>query len=454
MATADLNNVNSLLRQIEQVQQGAQSGSCSSNKGMQTYNDIAWFANSVVALGEGATPEQKASFFSQLCNKAFSMLDSLTNNEAQKARKEVQEETKKAQQLDQKSQELQAELEGDLSDIQSNINSQTAIIDDAQGLLKESQEKLQEKQKEIEQKVQEIEKEKEKLNDPKLSIDEKLQILANIQGYVTEVADKGLEIQTITEDVNSLASAVKNTVEDVEKSTERLAKTEEAGIQELANKANEAATQVTEVGKTSTKGATNQAQEKVLDQAADKASTNAVTGSSIAIKLRKSASDQGQAADSRLGSIANNLSTLAQGIGKMNNASQILSTFQNAIGGALDSYAGSFEKFETAIQPTIEGLGSFAENFTPGLEELNGCVEEDIETLNSAKEGSDNSQPQSVEPSKETSKSTGKSSSTTPATPASSGTSTVEDKEDTSENNNEVDLKTPEFEMKKLTFGV
>ena len=117
MATADLNNVDSLLRQIEQVQQGASTGSSSSNKGMQTYNDIAWFANSVVALGEGATPEQKASFFSQLCNKAFSMLDSLTNNEAQKARKEVQEETKKAQQLDQKSQELQAELEGDLSDI-------------------------------------------------------------------------------------------------------------------------------------------------------------------------------------------------------------------------------------------------------------------------------------------------------------------------------------------------
>ena len=133
----------------------------------------------------------------------------------------------------------------------------------------------------------------------------------------------------------------------------------------------------------------------------------------------------------------------------MNNAAQILATFQNAIGGDLQNYATTFENFEGLIQPTIESLGSFTEDFVPALNDLNGCVEDDIETLNSSKVVSTT---QSL-PENGT-QNVSKPEEENPTTDKAPVISNVSDKKDSSQNDNKMTLKTPEFEMKPLKFGL
>lgn len=383
MTTFDVSQLNRLFNDIDAVS-GGNIGSRPIGNSPVSYNDVAWFANAIAtASTEEATPEQKANAIKGMAEKAINVfekiMEKIGNNEKNVAKKEVSKENKASQELVEKSKKLEAKLDGSLGDIQANIEDQTAIVTEAQEILAKTQESIKEKQKEIEAIIAEIEKKQQELAAAETP-EEKAAILGEIQGYAGDIAEISITIEDEAETIANLTEAVDDTVADIEASTQKLAETEQAGIQELGEQAAEAGKLGTDVTKTATTGGVNQAEEKALEAAAEAASSNAATGASIAPKLYMAANDKGQAASTRLQSIAGNISKLAQGIGGLSNATQVLAGFQNTIGGALNSYSELFGQWDTQLQPAITGLGTF-DLLSAGLEELNTAVETDLSNL-------------------------------------------------------------------------
>lgn len=378
--TAELNN---LFAQINQASGNSLSGTVV-GQGMQTYNDVAWFANAIAtASTEDATPEQKANAIRGMAEKAINIfekiMEKIGNNEKNVAKKEVSKENKASQELVEKSRKLEAKLDGSLSDIQANIEDQTAIVTEAQEILAKTQESIKEKQEEIEAIIAEIEKKQQELAAAETP-EEKAAILGEIQGYAGDIAEISITIEDEAETIANLTEAVDDTVVDIEASTQKLAETEQAGIQELGEQAAEAGKLGTDITKTATTGGVNQVEEKALQASAEAASSNVVSGASIAPKLYMAANDKGQAASTRLQSIAGNVSKLAQGIGGLSNATQVLAGFQNTVGGALNSYSELFGQWDAQLQPAITSLGTF-DLLSAGLDELNTAVETDLSNL-------------------------------------------------------------------------
>lgn len=378
-ALSNVSELNNLFAKLNQVS-GNGSGSSDFSKGFQSYNDIAWFANAITtASTEEATPEQKASAIQGMVQKALNIFEKIMGNEAQSAKKETNKETKATQALLEKSKNLEAELNGSLTEIQTNIESQTEIITEAQKLLIETQEAIKEKQEQIEVIVKQIEAKQQELASAETP-EEKAAILAEIQGFAVSIAEIGATIEVDAENIANLTQAVDDTVVDIEESTQKLAETEQTGIQELGQQAAEAAQLSGEVAETGTKGATNKVTGEAAEKAAEAASTNIFSGASIAPKLYMTANDQKQASSTRLASIAGNINKLAQGIGGLSNATDVLAGFQHSIGGALSNYAELFGQWDAQLQPAIVSLGSF-DLLAQGLDELNTAVDTDLDNL-------------------------------------------------------------------------
>lgn len=434
MAPFNVSELNKLYAQINQVSGNSLSGT-SFGQGMQSYNDIAWFSNAIGTVGEdNASPEQKASAIQAMVEKALSIFEKFANKEAQAASKEVLKETKASQELVTRSENLKINLEGSLSDIQTDIESQSGIITEAQESLIEVQESIEKKQQEIEDIVKEIEAKQKELANAKTP-EEKASILTVIQCYAAEISNIGLSIEADATNLQNLQEAVDNTVTEIEASTQNLANTEQNGLQKLAEQANSVGNLGIEVTETGTKGTTNKATAVAAGRAADAASTNVFTGSSIATKLRMTENDQNQASSKRLGSIAGNLNKLAQGIGGLSNATQVIATFQNTIGGALDNYIGLIGQWDTALEPVITSIGSFT-GIAEGVEELNTSVDTDLKNLASEVGGEDLQDTNS-----ENSDNNNNANNT--------------DSEESENISTSVELETPKFDVQKLrSFGI
>ena len=376
MSTFNVTELNNLFNQINQVS----DGSLNSTKLGKGYNDIAWFANAITtASSEETTPEQKASAIQGMIQKVLNIFEKIINNEAKAAKKETKEETKKSQELVEKSKNLETKLNSSLTDIQDNIEKQAEIITETQNSLEETKESIEEKQAQVDEFVKQIEEQKNKLASAKTP-EEKAEILAKIQGFTNNIAGIGVTIEVDAETIRTLTTAIESTVINVEDLTQKLSETKQTGIQELGEQAYEAAKLSTDVAETGTKGTTNEVTAIAIEQAATAANSNFLTGTSIAPKLYQTANDQRQASSTRLTSIAQNVNNIAQGIGGLSNATQVLAGFQHSIGSALNNYSELYGQWDAQLQPAIVSLGSFS-TLANATEELNTAVETDLGNL-------------------------------------------------------------------------
>lgn len=379
MTAFDVSQLNNLYAQINQVS-GNTLGSSSFGQGMASYNDIAWFGNAISNLGsEDASAEQKAATVNQLVQKAVSLFDKLMNKEAKVAQEEVKQQTKKTEDLLKKSQNLNMKLDGELSDISSSIEDQTAIVTEATETIAETQKSLEEKQEQIQEVVKKIEAEQAKLASEK-DPQKQAEILATIQGLASEIATIGVSISEENEQLQNLTTAVEDSTKDIENATEKMSVVEQDGIAQVQQLTQEEVQTVSEVTKTSVTGATNEATGAAAEAAAEAASSNIFSGTSVAPKLYRLAQDQNSAGATRLSSIAGNINRISQGIGSLTNNTQIIASFQTSIGSAIDNYATQFGSWNTAAEPVITSLGSFA-GIAEGVEELNESVETDLGSI-------------------------------------------------------------------------
>ena len=359
MSGNNISELNNLFAQINQVS-GGQIGSQTFANGSMSFNDVAWFSNAVQGL----------------VKKALSLFEKFANQEAKAAQKEVNNQTKKANDIQKKSEEVGVKLEGNFTDIASSIEEQSSIVANAVEQIQETQKSLEEKQKQIEELVKQIE-EKQKSLEGKTP-EEQAVILGEIQGLASQISDIGITIQE-DETLQNLTAAVENTSKSIDEATEQMTVVEQDGIGQIQQLGQQAAEVTTEVTQTGVTGGTNKATGIAAEKAANAASSNVFTGTSVAPKLYQLAQDQSAAGNTRISSIAGNINRIAQGIGGLNNATQIIGNFQNTIGAAVDNYATAYGSWNTAVEPVITSIGSFT-TIAEGVEELNEAVETDLKS--------------------------------------------------------------------------
>lgn len=372
----ELNNLFSTLGKLNVASFGS-----SSNGSLTTsdyINSVFTAGGSVAALAQAETSEQKAQIVDQLVKQALSIFTKLVANEAQKAKSEVKKQDTKTSKLVEESREVGVKLEGDFKEVADSVEAQNKIVADATKLIEKTQKSIEKKQEEIAKIVDKIEEERSKLEGK--TPEQKAEILATIQGLAGEIASIGATIEVDNEQLQSLTEVVSDATSNIETATEKMTVIEEDGAAQIAQLSQDATQSGVEVAQTATEGVINETTGAALQTAASTASSNLITGTTIAPKLYQSANDQNKAGLTRLSSVQTNINRIAQGIGGLTNATQIAAQFKTSIGSALGDFAGAIGSWETAVAPVITGLGSFAD-VAVAAEELNEAAEADLETL-------------------------------------------------------------------------
>lgn len=323
--------------------------------------------------------QQQANGIQSLVNRLMKVIEKLGAQESTRARKEVADTAKKAEDLNARSQKLGVEMEGKLSDVSDSISEQTEIVTEANQQLTEAQQAIKEKQEEIQEIVDQIIEAQEKLKAEKDPA-KQAEILGEIQGLTAQIASIGVTIADDQKVVDNLTSAVENAVEDIENATDKMTVIEQDGqaqISQLTQDASDATGEIIDTASEGTQNATNAAEAQAL---ASGASSNIFTGTTVAPQLQRVVTDQSSASNARLSSIAGNVNRVAQGIGSLQNGTQIINTFKNTIGSALDAFTGQITSWDSVLQPVITSIGSFG-TVTKGVEELADAVETDLDTI-------------------------------------------------------------------------
>ena len=431
--SVDLNN---LFKEIGKLSQSSSSGN-SSTTSTQFVNTIWGVAQDGGNIVNGS-PEQKSQAIKDLVTKASFLIQMLTNQEAKTAKKEVDNENKKTEDLRQKSEQTKVKMEGEFSEIASSIDDQSGIVTEASKEIGNIQKSVEKKQKEIQNIVKQIEAKQKKLateKDPQ----KQAALLGEIQGLATQITNVGTTIQDDQKNLDNLTTAVDNTLKNINTSTQKMEVVQQDGVAKIQQFTAEATQNTAEVAQTGVQGTTNKVTEAAAQKAVNAASSNIFTCASVAPKLQKVAMDQKQAGDTRLSSIATNIGRIAQGVGSLSGATQIIEQFRTSIGKSLDDYATLVGSWGTSVKPIVTSIGSF-KTVTEGVNQLNETVNTDLGSIGYTL-GDDGSI--------EKSETTSASSQTAPKKQE----ATTSQSQKTSETSKK-ELLTPKFETKVLKFGI
>ena len=378
---------NALIGQMQGI--FGQLSSMGAIKGGSYLNSIWGVAGNVEGLVTG-NDAQKASALQGLINNVLSIVEKLGNQEAARARKEVKEGEKKAQELTAEQKKALSELDQSLEEIGSDIDNQRSIVDTANGTLDASQQKLEEKQELINEIIEQIQEKQQELastTDPETQ----KAILSEIQGLSGQIAGIVAEIETIQADVQTAKEEVETAVTDIETAKGNAVEIQENGTLKVTELAQQGAQEVAETSQTQAAGVQNGVVAKALEAQAAASNFIPVAGGAASAKLSQTAVDQEMASGVRTAGALGNLRTLMQGIGGLTENTNLLVTFQNAIGSALDVFDRYVGDYNTKIEPLITSIGSFVGDGDIAVtkSELDSAVEADLSNIEARLSGED-----------------------------------------------------------------
>lgn len=376
VGTYNVSNIRELQGLMGQF--GQFGGSCEASSWFNSAFDVAGNLEQI----DSGSAEQKASGIQNLINKALSLVEKITNQESQVARKEVKTNSENTQKLNSKSENAKAEITRDFNGIASGISEEEGVIKAANEEIAKAQEEIAKKQKEIEEKVNQINDAQKALAGTTNKTEQKdlLDKISRLSGEIAQSVESIATIQQIVEDASAEVADSVSYIESLKGNAVEIQENGETKIQQLSQ---EAAKNVQANTQTQTKAVINQATGEGAKNAAQVAATNVLTGTSVAPKLYRVAIDQELAGTTRNAGAAANLTHLLQGIGKINDNASLLQSFNTSIGSALNSYKDYVGEWNKRIPDVITSLGSFdGENgINSQLETLNTAIKTDNQTL-------------------------------------------------------------------------
>ena len=370
-----------LLNQMQGV--FGQLSSSGAIKGSSYLNSVWGAAGNVEGLVSD-NPNQKSSAIQGLINNVLSLVEKLGNQEASRARKEVKEGEKAAQELTEEQKKALSELNQSLEEIGSDIENKSGVVSAANGTLDASQQELEEKQEEINKIIEQIQKKQEAL---KSTTDPAMQkaLLGEIQGLSGQIAGIVSEIEAIQANVQAAAESVEQAVVEIETAKGNAVEVQENGELKISELVQQGAEKVANTTQTQVTGVENGIVAKALEAQATTTSILPGIGTAASAKLSQAAVDQEMASSVRTTGALGNLRTLMQGIGGLNENINLLNTFKNSIGGALETFNGCVGDYNTKIEPVITSIGSFLGDggVAASTAELDAAVQADLQNIDS-----------------------------------------------------------------------
>lgn len=324
-----------------------------------TYVNSVWDIGSNINNIANGNEQQKASAIQGLINNLTSLIEKIANKEANAARREVQQNKKAAEAFNNAGEESRSELTNALEEISGEIENQTGVVTDSVKELEKANkeiEKSQEKINKIIVKIQEKQQELANTQDPK----EQAKLLQQIQGLSAGIIEITASVADIQARVESASSNVENAVTEIETAKGNSVEITEDHQMKIQQLALEGAQNLQQNVQTQATGTVNNATGQAAQAAAEAASSNVISGTSVAPKLYQVANDQQRAGSTRTTGAVTNLRSVLQGIGGLTDNLSLLTTFNTSIGGALQDFAGHVGSWNTYLEPTIESIGSFS----------------------------------------------------------------------------------------------
>lgn len=353
-------------------------GGTSLGNGINLSNVLAGI-DSLEQIGNGDS-QQQANGVQSLVNNIMGMIAKLGTGEATAAGSEVAKNTQNTNKTVTATEEQVAKFQSDFEGIQQNIETENQKIEAANKNAEELQKELDEKQKEVEERLALISAFQQQLGATTDPVEQK-----NLLAAITKELGN---LNGCFESINTLKGQLESRSKEVEDAYSKLAdystqanETQEDGIQNLENLAAQAQQNAQDNTKTQTTAPVNQATSAEAASAAAAASSNVFTGSSIAPKLYRIAADQGSAGSIRAIGASTVWAQMAQGIGKLTNGAEILTSYNNTIGSALSRCEDLVGSWNNNLSPMINSFGSI-DNAAQQIEsKLKPAVEQDNKTV-------------------------------------------------------------------------
>ena len=348
-------------------------GSTDLGNGINLSNVLAGI-DSIEQISSGDN-KQQANGVQSLVNNVMSIISKFGTGEASAAGSEVSQNVQNTNTTVTASDEQVQKIQSSFASIQKGIEAQNQIIEDENKAAEDLQAKQKAEEDKIKAAIEQINTLKSQLGGETDSTNQQalLNQITEQLGIINESITTVTGIKTELAEHSANVEKAYGTLVDYSAETQQ---TQSESAESLENLAAKAQQNMQDNGKTQAQAPVNQATSASAASAAAAASTNIITGSSLAPKLYRVAGDQGAAASIRAMGASTVWAQMAQGIGKISNGAELLTSYNNTIGSALNDCENLVGRWNSTISPMITSIGS-VESFKAQADEFGLIVDED-----------------------------------------------------------------------------
>ncbi len=344
-----------------------------------TYINSVWSMGGDINNIATGNDQQKASAIQGLISKAMSLIEKIANQEANAAKREVQQNKKATEVFNKAGEASRTELKNALEEVSGEIENQSEVVTESIKELEKANEDIEKKQEKINKIITKIQEKQQELTNTQDS-DKQAKLLQEIQGLSAGIIEITASIADVQQNVESASTNVEKAVTEIETAKGHSVEITEDHQMQIQQLASEGAQNLQQNVQTQVTGTINNATGQAAQAAAKAASSNIISGTSVAPKLYQVANDQQRAGATRTTGAVTNLKSVLQGIGGLTDNLSLLNNFNTSIGGALQDFAGHVGSWNEYLEPTIESIGSF--NSIQGeVTTLQENVKTDVETI-------------------------------------------------------------------------
>lgn len=360
--------------------------------GSSAMGEYGTYVNSVFAIGgsieqiANGNESQKSAAIQSLINQAMNLVNKLVNIQAS-ANNKVREDREKARKVEEEAVATEQELNSNMQQIGSEIDGQTQIVENASLEIQESQEALAAKEEKINKIIKQIQTEQEALKNA-TTIEEKRAILGTIETLGLDISSLMADISSYQETLENATSVVEAAFTNIETAKGNAVQKQQDGQLKVIENTQEAAEATSSTVATQAEGVKNITLGTALEASATAEIFIPIVGGVVSSQSAQKGAELIAAGTTETTGSLTNLQSLLQGIGKVSNNTQLLSTFKTAIGGALNTFNSSIGSWNAAVQPMITSIGSLTSGaIDEQVAVLQGAVEADNQTLDSYQKG-------------------------------------------------------------------
>lgn len=382
------NEFNSTAKQLQGIL--GQLGSATGNSNLSSLSGSIFSIVGSVEQIKSDDANAKANGIMNLVNQAFNLIEKLGNIQAN-AQKKVQNDKKKAKEIEKDAKQTETDLNKSMEEIGENINEQGDIVTNATKEMQQAQNDLNDKQEKINEIIKQIQEKQARLEQSEDPYEQKA-LLDEIFALGASISTLTASTEDIQENIENASQAVTDAFVAIETAKGNAVTVQNEGQKQILRSVEKATDATTSTVKTQADGVKNIATGEALLAGSTATAFIPVGGAVLSTEATQKGTELVTAGTTETTGSISNLKDLAQGIGGIKNNTQLLKTFDNAIGGALTEFNNLIVGWNEFIEPVITSIGTLGTEGTYAIQaqELNATIVSDQETIDNYLQGTNN----------------------------------------------------------------